>query len=573
MLWKLLRHARPLGFAGALIAAGWLSNSALAASIIYVDDDALPAGNGASWRTALNDLQTALAIATAGDEIRIAQGTYKPAPPNGSRDATFTLVNGVAMRGGYAGIGAADPDANDRAKFETILSGDLNGDDGPNSANRSDNSYGVVTGATSVSRETVLDGLTIRAGWGDYFDPDLPAGSVPDDRGGGIRLVSGASPLIIRCAIRENYADGGGGIWGGSPRIEKCFFQGNFVAGVPASLAGGGAIAAGAVVIDCEFRQNGGGHSGGAIIGATVVQRCRFFQNGAENGGACFGVGLLIDCLFEGNAALYGGALDNCGTAINCLIRRNNADSGGAIYNISKLVNCVLIGNHTYTTGAIRAPSAQIVNCIVVGNTKTVTNQNGAGVAIASVIRNSIVWDNGAKGSQSESTQVIGVPPSATQNSCIQGWTGSLGGTGNHGNDPRFIDADGPDNVYGTEDDNPRLLANSPLINNGNDAALPADTFDLDEDGDTSEMIPVDLDWLPRIVGGTVDVGAFEFQGNPCPADITGTGEVNVNDLLAVINAWGSCVSGQPCNADLNLDGSISVSDLLAVIDNWGACR
>ena len=189
------------------------------------------------------------------------------------------------------------------------------------------------------------------------------------------------------------------------------------------------------------------------------------------------------------------------------------------------------------------------------------------------MIRNSIVWDNGAKGSQSESTQVIGVPPSATQNSCIQGWTGSLGGTGNHGNDPRFIDADGPDNVYGTEDDNPRLLANSPLINNGNDAALPADTFDLDEDGDTSEMIPVDLDWLPRIVGGTVDVGAFEFQGNPCPADITGTGEVNVNDLLAVINAWGSCVSGQPCNADLNLDGSISVSDLLAVIDNWGACR
>ena len=42
-----------------------------------------------------------------------------------------------------------------------------------------------------------------------------------------------------------------------------------------------------------------------------------------------------------------------------------------------------------------------------------------------------------------------------------------------------------------------------------------------------------------------------------------------VNDLLAVINAWGSCAN---CPADLNDDGLVNVNDLLAVINAWGAC-
>ena len=53
------------------------------------------------------------------------------ATPDGSgdRDATFELVSGVALRGGYAGFGAPDPDVRDIARFQTILSGDLAGND------------------------------------------------------------------------------------------------------------------------------------------------------------------------------------------------------------------------------------------------------------------------------------------------------------------------------------------------------------------------------------------------------------------------------------------------------------
>jgi len=53
-----------------------------------------------------------------------------------------------------------------------------------------------------------------------------------------------------------------------------------------------------------------------------------------------------------------------------------------------------------------------------------------------------------------------------------------------------------------------------------------------------------------------------------CPADVSGDGVVNVTDLLAVIEAWGSA----DVNADINTDGLVDVSDLLELVSNWGAC-
>jgi hypothetical protein len=91
-------------------------------------------------------------------------------------------------------------------------------------------------------------------------------------------------------------------------------------------------------------------------------------------------------------------------------------------------------------------------------------------------------------------------------------WDSSLGmdGGGNIAADPQFVDPDGTDNTPGTADDNLRLLATSPALDAGNNADLPADTADLDGDGDTSEPLPLDLDGGPRIVNGIVDMGAYE---------------------------------------------------------------
>ena len=92
-----------------------------AGSVLYVDDDAPPGGDGTSWKTAYQFLQDALVDAAQGsaNEIRVAQGVYQPdrneETPDGTgdREASFQLVNGVALMGGDAGIGADAPDEGD----------------------------------------------------------------------------------------------------------------------------------------------------------------------------------------------------------------------------------------------------------------------------------------------------------------------------------------------------------------------------------------------------------------------------------------------------------------------------
>ncbi|MHC4207912.1 MAG: hypothetical protein ACYSTT_24930, partial [Planctomycetota bacterium] len=153
--------------------------TAAAGKIIYVDDASV-GNNGSSWADAYCCLQNALNDAQSGDEIRVAQGIYKPdrevgtgrnirVVASGDRTVAFQLKKGVTLRGGYAGFGEPDPNAREISLYETILSGDLNGDD--NIVNdpcdllteptRAENSYSVVTGSVE---DCFLDGFTISGG-------------------------------------------------------------------------------------------------------------------------------------------------------------------------------------------------------------------------------------------------------------------------------------------------------------------------------------------------------------------------------------------------------------------------
>ena len=107
---------------------------------IYVDDDASVSGDGSSWSNAFKYLQDALTVAQSAEkrvEVRVAQGTYYPdrssVRPEGTKDrgACFRLGDGMSLLGGYAGVSGSDPNARDIRLYETILSGDLLGDDLP----------------------------------------------------------------------------------------------------------------------------------------------------------------------------------------------------------------------------------------------------------------------------------------------------------------------------------------------------------------------------------------------------------------------------------------------------------
>jgi len=242
------------------------------------------------------------------------------------------------------------------------------------------------------------------------------------------------------------------------------------------------------------------------------VIKCRFIENFADGwgGGMCntrYSYPTLINCTFSRNSSReYGGGMLNYNsdpTLVNCIFVGNSAGCGGGIHNDSgspTLTNCVFSGNAARSGGGIYNESASdpiLTNCTFSGN---------SGVAICNegcpTVTNCIFWGNTDSSVMGEPAQFWFYDGRVTINinySCVQGWTGDLGGTGNIGADPLFWDADGADDVLGTEDDNPRLLPDSPCIDAGdpNYIAEPNET---------------DLDGKPRVIGGRINMGAYESQ-------------------------------------------------------------
>jgi hypothetical protein len=70
----------------------------------------------------------------------------------------------------------------------------------------------------------------------------------------------------------------------------------------------------------------------------------------------------------------------------------------------------------------------------------------------------------------------------------------------------------------------------------------------------------------------SVEVFDCGKEPNPCPADVTNDGIVDVQDLVAVVLDWGCVNPPGPCNGDTNGDGAVNVQDLVDAILAWGPC-
>ena len=102
-----------------------------------------------------------------------------------------------------------------------------------------------------------------------------------------------------------------------------------------------------------------------------------------------------------------------------------------------------------------------------------------------------------------------------------------------------------------------RLLPNSPAIDAGrNDAVLPGDT-DLDGNPRLADD--------PGIPGNRVDLGAYEFLGVSCLADVNRDGELTPDDF----NAWVAAYNIRAQEADQNRDGFVLQNDFNAWVLNF----
>ena len=489
-------------------------------TIIYVDADS-PGEvlDGTSWEEAFVYLGEALDAAESGDQIWVAEGTYKP--PMAmlyGRYATFQMKDRVAIYGGFdPTVGDDTWEERNWADNVTILSGDIGIPDDP-----SDNSYHVFYHPMEMvlDETAILDGFSVTGGNADDDEE-------PHAFGGGMLNFEGASPTIANCTFTSNFAEYGGGMLNGrsSPELVNVTFEDN-----QADSRGGGIYnyQSTATLVNVGFDRNSAGYEGGGIFNdesSPTLVGCTFRDNEAYYGGGMYNVRsslpTLTDCTFADNAAIDdGGGIYNSESSPSlsgCTFSGNSADDdGGGIYNQDSwptLTDCIFEDNHADEGGGAynEHSSPTLANCTFAGNVAHIGRGGGMANYDSSspVLTNCVFWSNRAEGGGAMYSS-YSMP---TLTNCIvwSNWPdqisfesslvivnysdvhGGYPGDSNIASDPLFVDPDNGDFHLG---------AGSPCIDAGNNAAPSLPEYDFEGD---DRVVDGDLDGVAK-----VDMGADE---------------------------------------------------------------
>jgi len=380
---------------------------------------------------------------------------------------------------------------------------------------------------------------------------------------GGAVYNSNCTPTFTTCTVNDNLATYGGALYNEAahPILTDCTFSTNSAAETAGAIFNYGANP---ILENCTFTQNVAASSGGAVgnfaASGPRFSNSTFTGNAAQvQGGAVFNsdsTPMLRGCSLTANQATFGAALyDVTSDAIlaNCSFTANAAsDSAGAMFNFNSspsMVNCKFVANTAQNqAGGIfnNGSSPTLSNCTLAGNYASLAGGIFNYDTSSPTIANCILWANTHDYAAAEFAQIYteSGDPIVTF-SCIQDDDSSDGyipfndeGGNNIDDDPLFVQS--PDDGEDGWGDDPtstgvdegandnygdlHLSAGSPCTDAADNGAVPLDASDVDDDGDTAEATPLDLDYSTRFVDDPdtpdtgigappiVDMGVYEFM-------------------------------------------------------------
>jgi parallel beta-helix repeat protein len=340
------------------------------------------------------------------------------------------------------------------------------------SGNNASRVFGIEQGASAA-----LSGLTITGGHTSVNG----AGVI----GAGAGVLNQGTATLTNCNVSGNSATNrGGGVYtsgGATTTMTNCTVSGN-TTGVS---EGNGVDNFGTMTLtDCTIRDNNGSDGDGMVnFGTATLTRCTINGNVGRDGGGLFngGTATLTDCTISGNSAISGGGVFNQAAIAltNCTVSGNTAN-GFVLVNPGPppFGGIVVVGG--IGGGLSNSGTATLTNTIIAGNTAAVAGNTAAGTgpdvggSVTSNGNNLIGKTDGSSGWIPGSDQI------GTSASPLNPLLAPLGN-------------------YGGPTQTMALLPGSPAIDAGNNALVAGITTDQRE--------------LPRVVNGTVDIGAFESSG------------------------------------------------------------
>ena len=253
-----------------------------------------------SWETAAITIQEAIDVASPGDTVLVAEGTYD----TGRKVVHGGLANRIAITKTIT-VSSVDGPAN------TMIVGQ-----GPLGE--------TAVRCAYVGTNAVLDGFTLTGG-----HTRRTGISVWDRSGGGVWCESSA--MLTNCVISGNdAASNGGGAYRGT--LNNCTLTGN-----SASENGGGAYRG--TLNNCTLTGNSASENGGGAARGTL-NNCTLTGNSAsENGGGAYS-GTLNNCTLTGNSASENGGGASGGALNNCIVYFNEANIDANYTSSSELQYC-----------------------------------------------------------------------------------------------------------------------------------------------------------------------------------------------------------------------------------------